>query len=328
MPKRLKEFPPSYVIDWLLEGSPIIRYRTLRDLLGLEEADKAVRRARRQIGEDPRIRRIMRKQKKGGYWGTRKDIYTWWPKKDTTFWMLGVLGDFGLRKDARAIRRACDYVFSTQLESGAFGVRPPPAGYDCFTGILAASLAKLGCLGDTRLERAYRWLLKRQRLDGGFWCKNTGLPGGPRQDEPSCAFATLCVLGALARHRRHRSSEAASRAAAFLLMCWDKRGRIKFAGHDSQIGSGWEKLKYPFTDYRILMYLDTLSRLPYVKRDSRIGDMIDVLIAKQDSEGRFTPESIHKVWSDFDFGQKKQPSRWITLLVYLVLRRLGKRRDP
>jgi hypothetical protein len=323
MPKPPAGFPSSEVVAWLLNGDPAVRYRTLKDLVGRDESDPAVQRARKEILDYPRIRRIMRKQKKPGLWGTERDIFTWWPKKDTTFWMLGVLGDFGLRKDDDGIERACEYVFTTQLPDGAFGVRPPPKAFDCFTGILAAALARLGYVGDKRLERAYAWLCRRQRLDGGFWCKNTGLPGGPRQAEPSCAFGTLCVLGALTLHPDCRASEALERAASFLLGCWDKRGRIRYAGHDSQIGRGWEKLKYPFTDYRILMYLEILTRLAHVRKDARIREMAGVLLAKQDGDGRFKPESIHKVWGDFDFGQKRLPSRWVTFLAHLILKRIG-----
>jgi hypothetical protein len=42
---------------------------------------------------------------------------------------------------------------------------------------------------------------------------------------------------------------------------------------------------------------------------------------KQDEKGRFKPESIIKVWSDFDFGQKEKPSRWVTLLALRIIKR-------
>jgi hypothetical protein len=328
MPKSPTVFPDRAVTDWLLEGDPTVRYRTLTNLLGLKESDKDVRRAREQVLDDPRIRHIRRRQNKSGYWGAERDIFTWWPAKDSTFYMLGVLADFGLRKEDPGIERACEYVLGAQLDCGAFGVRPPPRPLDCFTGILTESLAKFGYTADVRLGRAYEWLAGRQRVDGGFWCKNTGQPGGPRQDEPSCAFAALCVLGALTLHPRLRGSGTAKRCAAFLLKCWDNRGRLRYAGHDSQIGTGWEKLKYPFTDYRLLMYLDIMSRLPHVRKDPRIRDITRILISKRDSEGRFRPESIHRAWSDFDFGQKKQPSRWITFLANYIIKRIGHNAKP
>lgn len=61
----------------------------------------------------------------------------------------------------------------------------------------------------------------------------------------------------------------------------------------------------------------------FTKNDPRIGAMIDLLISKQDKNGRFYAESIHKVWSDFDFGQKELPSRWVTLIVYLIVKRVA-----
>jgi hypothetical protein len=117
-------------------------------------------------------------------------------------------------------------------------------------------------------------------------------------------------------------SKVVKRGIEFLLQCWENRGKIKYAGHDSQIGTDWEKLKYPFTDYRILKSLDTLSQFKFIKNDPRFKEMIDALASKQDANGRLTPESIHQVWSDFDFGQKEKPSFWITFLALNILKRI------
>jgi len=320
--KKLDSFLKSMPVDWLLDGEPFLKYRTLIDLLDRPEKDKDVGVAKDSISRHRLIKQIFDKQNKDGYWGTPKDIYTWWPKKDTTFWVLGILADFGLKRDNKNIARACEYVFSTQLPEGGFGWAPPPTPGDCFTGILTESLAKCGYVSDPRLEKAYQWLAGRQRLDGGFWCKNTGQPGGPREKEPSCAFGTLCVLGALTQNYKFKTSTIVKKSAGFLFKCWENRGKIKYAGHDSQIGQGWEKLKYPFTDYRILKYLDVLSQLEFAKKDRRINSIMDFLIGKGDEKGRFYPESIHKVWSGFDFGQKILPSRWISLLAYIIVKRM------
>jgi len=176
----------------------------------------------------------------------------------------------------------------------------------------------------SRLQRAYEWLIKRQRLDGGFWCKNTGQVGGPRQKEPSCALATMFVLGALSQNPRLQNGEVAKEGIDFLFRCWENRGKIKYAGHDSQIGTDWEKLKYPFTDYKILKFMDVLSQFEYAKNKLQKSEMVNLLLSKRDEWGRFTPESIIKVWSDFDFGQKEKPSRWITVLALKIIKRIYK----
>jgi len=310
------------VLQWLLDGEPWVIYRTLTWLLDKDEKDNSVMAARAAIPNHPLIKKIFAGLNEDGYWGKPKDIHTWWPKKDTTFWLLPMLGDFGFTIEDRRIARACEYVFSTQLQSGGFGWDPPTKPSDCHSSIITQSLAKLGLIGDSRLQNAYDWLIRRQRLDGGFWCKDTGQIGGPREKEPSCAMATMYVLGALTQNPKLRSSEVARRGVDFLLGCWENRGKIKYAGHDSQVGTGWEKLKYPFTDYKILKFLDVLSQFEYAKQRLQESEMVNILLSKQDEIGRFTPESIHKVWSDFDFGQKEKPSRWITLLVLRILKKI------
>jgi hypothetical protein len=130
------------------------------------------------------------------------------------------------------------------------------------------------------------------------------------------------VLGAFARSAGLTDSEVAGKALELLLKCWENRGKIKYAGHDSQIGRGWDRLKYPYTDYRILKYLDVLSAFESVRQDPRVREMSDVLIRKLDEQGRCNAESIHKAWSDFDFGRKNVPSRWITYLTYRIIARL------
>ncbi len=320
MAEDLRTFLDRAPVDWLLDGQSFVRYRTLEYLLGKE--DEQVSSAKRSLVRDKLIKRILDDQKRGGYWGAPGDIYRWWPKKDTTFWVLGVLADFGLTRKQRNVAAACEYVLSTQHSSGAFGWGESATPGDCFTGILTESLAKSGCLADSRVQRAYEWLAQRQRLDGGFWCKRSGQPGGTREKEPSCAFGTVCVLGALVQDPGRSSSAAALKAARFLLDCWDNRGKVKYAGHDSQIGKGWEKLKYPFTDYRILKVMDVLSRVEQVRGDVRLHTMISLVTSRKDKSGRFTPDSINKAWSDFDFGQKVAPSRWLTLVTYRIARRM------
>ncbi len=312
------------VIEWLLAGEPWVIYRTLTDLLDEEEKEKSVATARIAIPKHPLVKKIFKGLNDDGYWGRPKDIHTWWPRKNTTFWILPVLSDFGFTTDDKRIARACEYVFSTQLPSGGFGWDPPTTTGDCHSAIIIESLAKMGLSRDSRLQKAYKWLIKRQRRDGGFWCKNTGQIDGPREKEPSCAFATMFVLGALAQNPKLRNSEFALRGVDFLFECWEKRGEIKYAGHDSQIGTDWEKLKYPFTDYKILKFLDVLSQFENAKRRLRKAEAVNLLLSKRDDRGRFTPESIHKVWSDFDFGQKEKPSRWITLLALRIVKRIYK----
>jgi len=310
------------LVEWLLAGEPWTAYHTLTDLLGKNDKEPEAAAAKKAVTEHPLVKKIFKDLNKDGYWGTPKDIHTWWPRKYTTFWILPVLADFGFTVKDRRIARACEYVFSNQLPSGGFGWDPPTTTGDCHSAIIIESLAKLGLLDDPRLQKAYVWLIRRQRLDGGFWCKNTGQIGGSREKEPSCAMAAMFVLGALTQNPKLQNSETARKAADFLFGCWENRGKIRYAGHDSQIGTDFEKLKYPFTDYKILKFLDALSQVEHAKQRLQESEIVNLLLSKQDDKGRFTPESIVKVWSEFDFGQKEKPSKWITLLTMRIMKRI------
>jgi hypothetical protein len=295
------------LLEWLLTGEPWVVYRTLVDLLDKDEQDEAVLTAKKSIPQHSLIKSIFEGLNKDGYWGTPKDIHTWWPKKNTTFWLLPVLADFGFTVKDKRIARVCEYVFSTQLQSGGFGWSPPTQAYDCHTAILTESLARLGLLGDSRLQKAYDWLIKRQRLDGGFWCKDTGQINGPREKEPSCAMAAMFVHGALAQNPKLRNTETAKKGVDFLFECWQNRGKIKYAGHDSQVGKDWHKLKYPFTDYKILKFLDVISQFEHAKQRLQKSEMINLLMSKQDEKGRFLPNQLSKCGLILILDKRREP---------------------
>ena len=312
------------LLRWLLGGEPWVVYRTLSGLLGYDESHADVAAARQAVSKHRLIKPILGRQHRRGYWGRPEDIHTWWPRKDTTFWIIGVLADFGLTLENPHMARAAEYVLDLQLPLGGFLGFEPQKAAECHTAILLEPLVKSGLGDDTRIHRAYQWLLSRQRLDGGWWCKDTGQIGAPREKEPSCPFAAMFVLSAMDQRPELRKHPASQRAVDFLLSCWDNKRKLKYPGHDSQIGTGWEKLKYPFTDYRILKFLDVLSRFPVARRDPRTQEILNLLKAKSDEQACFQPESIVNVWGDFDFGQKKEPSRWLTMLAWRVMRRFGK----
>jgi hypothetical protein len=51
--------------------------------------------------------------------------------------------------------------------------------------------------------------------------------------------------------------------------------------------------------------------------------MARVVQAQADDRGRFVPGSVWKAWDEWEFGQKKEPSRWVTLMAHRALNRIG-----
>jgi hypothetical protein len=88
------------------------------------------------------------------------------------------------------------------------------------------------------------------------------------------------------------------------------------------MGTDFRKLKVPLVWYDIIHVLDVLSRFPWVMKDSRLLDMLGILKGKADTQGRYTLESIWTAWKDWEFGQKKTPSRWLTLTAWRIINRV------
>jgi len=50
--------------------------------------------------------------------------------------------------------------------------------------------------------------------------------------------------------------------------------------------------------------------------------MVSVLQGKADLQGRYSLESIWMAWKDWEFGQKREPSRWLTLIAWRIIKRM------
>lgn len=105
-----------------------------------------------------------------------------------------------------------------------------------------------------------------------------------------------------------------------LLWHWEhQKGRTLYL---FGIGTNYRKLKYPFVWYDILHVADVLSQIDVMRNDERFKEIVDCIVSKQDVQGRVKPESVWMAYREWDFGQKKTFSRWMTFLVARILKRV------
>jgi hypothetical protein len=102
-----------------------------------------------------------------------------------------------------------------------------------------------------------------------------------------------------------------------LLDLWENS--LKRAPYMFRMGTDFRKLKAPTFWYGLLGVADVLSRYPAALADPRFRSMVEVVASKAGPDGRFTPESAYLAWKDWDFGQKKAPSSWVTLVATRIL---------
>jgi hypothetical protein len=186
-----------------------------------------------------------------------------------------------------------------------------PAG-QIVTGTSAA-LDYLACLA-----RANGWPCTVSKELGSF-------RGPGRKDDP-CPYATLLMLKLLldapADPPGFPTDAPVAAGVGSLLDLW--QASREQHPYQFYMGTDFRKLKAPLIWYDLLHVLDVLSRSAAATRDGRFADMLQVMNAKADPDGLFTPESEWKAWNAWEFGQKKKPSAWLTFLAYRINHRVGR----
>jgi hypothetical protein len=323
----VREVPLPSDLAWqeplLRAAEPWVVYNARVDLLEEDRTAPAVEAAYGQLRTHPAVESLIDAL---GEWPPSNPLKRAYDPKDAV-WKLGVLADFGLQRDDPHIAAIGERVFAAQAENGGFlhggfdhthswDSRP----YICLSHVMTYALARFGYLTDERLEHAYAQILATQRLDGGWHPNELNLPGRAREAEPSCPFGTENVLRALAVHPAYQSGAAAVQAGQFLLTCWARRAE-PYRPVGFGIGTTWDKLQYPFVQYQLLKTLDTLSLVPPLRGDPRYQEMLARLTTKGDLTRGWTAEGVFQPYRDFDFGQKKQPSAWLSFLAARILHR-------
>jgi hypothetical protein len=317
-------------VAWLLEGPSWVAYRTRLDLLGQSESDPDALAARRAMLDDPAIHALL---------AALAD----WPGRPLTrhndaahpLHELVFLADLGLRAGDPGLDAVLDRVLSFQSPEGAFQVianispryggtgQDQPAWMLCDAPSILYALVRFGLGQDPRVQKAAAHLAGLAR-ENGWLCAVSAELGkfrGPGRKSDPCPYATLVALKALAALPEYRDGNACRQGAEVLLSLWVRRKESK--PYLFGMGADFAKLKAPLIWYDILHVTDVLTRLPWIRDDARLREMADIVRVKADEQGRFTPESVWMAWRDWEFGQKKTPSRWVTLLALRVLGRMS-----
>ncbi len=318
------------VISWLLsEGAPWVRYRTLVDLLDRSQDDPEVIATRQAMLGHPAVQELVAEAAAWPGYPLKRHNDAKHPLHK-----LAVLADFGLRADDPGMDRVIAAVMAHQSSEGAFQtvVLVPKAfgGTDkemwtwmlCDAPTLLYALLGFGLGDDERVQAAVEHLVSLVR-ENGWPCAaspDLGKFRGPGRKADPCPIVNVYALKALSQVPGLFDSPATRAGVEMLLWHWEHQAERKI--YLFGIGTDFRKLKYPFIWYDILHVTDVLSRFPFARRDPRLREMVEVILSKQDDQGRFRPESVWMAWKGWEFGQKKAPSPWITLLALRVTKRI------
>ena len=321
--------PDDAPIDWLLEGDPWIEYRVRLDLLGQSEGDERVRSARSAMLADARVSGLL-----AGLSGWPGAVISSHKSAGQPFHRLTFTADLGLTAGDPGMDQIIERILMHRSDEGPFQLSANipthfgGTGQDqwawalCDAPLIVYALAKFGLEKHPAVEAAARYLAGLVR-DNGWPCavsKELGKFRGPGRKDDPCPFATLAMLKALGEFEGYRQGAACRSGAESLLTLWSE-STTKHP-YMFYMGTDFRKLKVPFVWYDLVHVLEVLSQFAWVRQDARFVEMFRLLKGKADPHGRFTLESIWTAWNDWEFGQKKEPSRWLTFLAWRIIARV------
>ncbi len=336
--ERLKGDP----LPWLLEQDPEnpgVRLMALRELLERPTSNPEVVAAQRAVMESGPVPAILDAQAAEGYWVEPGPGYL--PKYRSTVWQAIFLAQLGADgKDSR-VRSGCEYLLDhARAPNGGFSMNGGFSGrIHCLQGNLCAALIDLGWLGDERLEEALDWLARSVTGEGiapaeerqapvRYYRSGNSGPGFPcsANDHLPCAWGAIKAMLALSKVPEAARSEALRSAVELgldFLLGHDPAAADYPMGYSSKPNRSWFRFGYPIgyvTD--VLQNLEVLTALG-AGGDPCLAAAVDLILRKQDSDGRWRMEYSYngKTWVDVE--AKGASSKWVTLRACRVLKRIN-----
>lgn len=316
----------------LADPSPSLRLLVLRELLHRPDDDLEVCELLSLLGSDALVAELLALQQPDGSWRAEGVATRAGPLRATALALMR-LGYLGFGPDHPGVARGAEFLFSRQLENGAWSLldtwtgtldgRPlgDSEGYSMIplqTALPLQGLALCGYATDARAERAYQWLLA-QRLSDGAWptgiaAGNYGYVGGYRRLAHSrwgCRSNTTAALICLAQHPVLRTGAEAQRALDLLLGRETRESHT--LGFEVARRIGLEPPRGFLTFYArfdLALILDLCWRVGADPEDARIGDMMAFV------------EGLRGPYGLWEYAPRPQASRWVTFDLLRSLSRL------
>jgi len=252
---------------------------------------------------------------------------------DLSIHKLLFLLDIGFDTDVPEIDSAVKHIMSRKDKNGVYQSKTNiPQHYGgkgedvfgwclCDAPLLLTALLKAKVDYQQHIRQGVEHLLTLYK-EQGFPCsvsEEHGTFRGPGRKDDCCPFATLIMLKLLSEIDEYRNSDIVKGGTEVILSLWENS--LERHPYMFYTGTDFRKLKAPAMWYDIVSVADCLSRFDFVRTDPRFCEMVSSIREKQDADGMFVPESVYQKFKDWDFGQKKKVSPYLSYLCIRILKR-------
>ena len=318
--KLLKKDPRKFQIE---SNESFTVYRTLTDLFDFPQDHPDVIKAHNNVLTDSQVNNLLDKLSD---W--EEDLVKAHNRAEYLPNQLWLLLDWGVKpEDDQRMQNVIDKILKHQdEENGQFLAyieaydRKTKTKYPmwssalCDHNIIVSVLLLAGLAEDKRvqfgLERMNELLTKTTQGKG--WKCEPWLYYKRRVNDV-CPMIVADALRGYWTIPKDHWPEGLIDAGKTLLNCWSNRAADKpyMFGH----GKKYRLPRAPFFWYNIGTILDSVRHYPELIKTQPFRELLAVSVLKFSSEGLFIPQTVYLYFKDYSFGQKKEPSPWMTLFL-------------
>jgi len=319
---------PNKAIEFLLaRGNLPVLYWLKKDIL-----EVPVEREYRNLQKFAARIRILESQKPNGGWCRKR--YEGHPRWEKTYYIVETLQsvfklyDFGCIIKQGEVKKAVEFLFSTQTKEGDFRGAYLNEYAPTYHALTLEILCRFELDADKRVQKGFRWLIRHKQDDGGWVIPYRTIdreelkkrynyeaqlklnPVKPDKTKPFSHLVTGMALRAFAESSYWRRRKVTMETGEILLNRFFKADKYE----DRRDAIFWEEICYPFWATDILSSLDSLSRIGFTLENKPIERTLEWLLKRQNSQG---------FWEYHHKKSSLEDHLWVTLAVLRVLKRFG-----
>ena len=292
---RLLKIDP---IPLIMDRAPVyIKYRTALEFFSEDSA--LIEELSEKLENDKARRKILESQTDNGTWKLKENYSLEEQQRAMQFLlqlkMLAQLYDLGCNKEMGPVQKAIIALLKMQKPDGKF-----PLHYH-HHGLALLLLVKYGLGGNPFVDKGFRWIAKRQRVDGGWLSPATMKSGKSFKSSRSDIWASIVILQAFSSHSRLKRSETAMRAAEFILDSYLQKNETNLFPE----AEAWNYLYTDYTDTGLfrggtLRFIEALAPLYDFHEHPKFKKAVNWMLDQQMKDGLFPAVAGLSTKGDFN----------------------------